>query len=69
MAAVITDIRISNPEQMNEFEMIQVMDNLKEHGIQNYSMRPGNNCIWVSYNLVNCYYIFRGGKIVDVQYD
>jgi hypothetical protein len=65
----MSDARILNPELMNEFEMIQVMDRLQERGIKYYTMQPGNNCIWVSYNLVNCYYIFRGGKIVDIQYD
>ena len=54
---------------MNDFEVIMVADDLAKKGIQHYSMRPGNNCIWVSYGLIDCYYIFRNGKIVDIQVD
>ena len=54
---------------MNEFEVIMVQDDLARKGIQHYSMRPGNDCIWVSYGLVDCYYIFRDGKIIDIQID
>ena len=55
--------------EMNEFEVILVRDDLAKKDIQNYEMRPGNDCIWVSYGLVDCYYIFRGGRIVDIQID
>jgi hypothetical protein len=55
--------------KMNEFEVIMVQDDLTKKGIQNYTMRPGNDCIWVSYGLINCYYIFRAGQIADVQVD
>ncbi len=65
----MSNIQINKPEMMNEFEMIQVMDDLKSKGIENYSMRPGNDCIWVSYPMIECYYIFRDGKVVDIQYD
>ena len=54
---------------MNEFEVIMVQDDLVKKGIMNYEMRPGNDCIWVNYGLVNCYYIFRNGQIADVQFD
>ena len=54
---------------MNEFEVILVQDDLAKKGVENYNLYPGNNCIWVQYHQVNCYYIFREGKIVDVQYD
>ena len=54
---------------MNEFEVILVRDDLNKRGILNYEMRPGNDCIWVNYGLVNCYYIFRDGRIADVQVD
>lgn len=56
-------------DELNSFEVIQVTDDLRKHGIENYEMRPGNNCIWVSYGLVDCYYIFRDGKIFDIQFD
>jgi hypothetical protein len=54
---------------MNELEVILVHDDLAKRGIKHYDMRPGNDCIWVNYGLVNCYYIFRNGQIVDVQID
>lgn len=55
--------------ELNEFEVILVHDDLRQKGITNYSMQPGNDCIWVTYGLVDCYYIFRNGQIADVQYD
>lgn len=54
---------------MNEFEQMLVHEDLRKQGIENYTMRPGNDCIWVSYGLVDSYYIFRDGKIVDIQID
>jgi len=54
---------------MNEFEVIQIQDDLSKRGITHYSMQPGRDCIWVSYGLVNCYYIFRDGQIADIQID
>jgi hypothetical protein len=56
-------------KELNEFEVILVHEDMRQRGIVNYDMRPGNNCIWVNYGLVNCYYIFRNGQIADVQYD
>ncbi len=63
------NIQIHHAELMNEFQIIQVMDDLKSRGIDNYTMRPGNNCIWVSYPMIDCYYIFQDGQVVDIQYD
>jgi len=54
---------------MNPFEVILVQADLEKKGIKHYDMRPGNDCIWVNYGLVNCYYIFRDGRIVDIQID
>lgn len=54
---------------MNEFEVMLVAEHLRKQGIADYTIQPGNKCIWVNYGLVNCYYIFRDGKIVDVQFD
>jgi hypothetical protein len=56
-------------KDLNEFEVILVHEDMRKRGIVNYDMRPGNDCIWVNYGLVNCYYIFRNGQIADVQYD
>lgn len=67
---MIDDIEIINPEKMNEFQMIQVMDDLKAKGITRYTMRPGNECIWVTFNsIIDCYYIFNAGELVDIQFD
>jgi hypothetical protein len=54
---------------MNEFEVMLVTEDLRKKGVTNYSMQPGNKCIWVSHGLVNCYYIFQDGKIADIQVD
>jgi hypothetical protein len=54
---------------LNPFEVMLVTADLEEKGIKYYDMRPGNDCIWVNYGLVNCYYIFRDGKIADIQFD
>lgn len=56
---------------MNSNEVEVVKADLAARGIQvgNYTMRQGNNCIWVSHGLVDCYYIFNDGKLVDVQFD
>jgi hypothetical protein len=54
---------------LNPFEVILVQADMERLGIKHYDMRPGNDCIWVNYGLVNCYYIFRDGKIADVQID
>ena len=56
-------------KELNEFEVIRVIEDLRQRGIVNYDMRPGNDCIWVNYGRIHSYYIFRNGKIVDIQFD
>jgi hypothetical protein len=56
-------------ELLNPIEVMQVQIDLERKGIVNYNMQAGNDCIWVKYGLVNCYYIFRNGEIADVQVD
>ena len=58
-----------NKELLNPIEVMQVQIDLERKGIVNYNMHPGNDCIWVNYGSVNCYYIFRNGEIADVQID
>lgn len=59
-----------NPGLMNEFEMIQVGDYMEKNSPDvQYTMAPGNNCIWVYYSFMNLYFIFRDGKIADIQID
>ena len=37
--------------------------------VTHYTMTEGNDCIWVYYSHMNLYFIFRDGKVVDVQID
>lgn len=56
--------------RLNEFEMIQVGEYMDKHYPDMlYTMTEGNNCIWVYWSNMNLYFIFREGKIVDVQID
>ena len=54
---------------MNEFELMLVHEDMLKRGITDYTVQPGNNCLWVSYQRVNAYYIFQDGVVVDIQYD
>lgn len=62
-------VTINNPTQLNELELLKVVEHLESRGIKDYTVRPGNNCIWVSYNRVDSYYIFQDGRLFDIQYD
>ena len=59
--------------KINEFDRILVMDKLEELGIKDYTLLPGNDCVWVTYYrrgfAMNDYYIIRKGKIVDIISD
>lgn len=62
--------RVVNPSLMNEFEMIQVGNYMdQQHPDAQYTMLPGNECIWVYFGHLNLYFIFNDGKIADVQID
>ena len=37
--------------------------------VTHYTMTEGNDCIWVYYSHMNLYFIFRDGRVVDVQID
>ena len=54
---------------LNEFEVLVVAECLKNRGIDHYSLHKGNDCIWASYGVVNEYYIFKAGLLVDIQID
>jgi hypothetical protein len=61
---------IHHAELMNEFEMIQVSHHMEQTNPDVlYTMTPGNDCIWVYYGQLNLYYIFRNGKIAEIQVD
>ncbi len=58
-----------NTLDLNSLEALQVIEDLRKNNIVNYTMRPGKDCIWVTHGLVDAYYIFRDGKLVDIQID
>lgn len=59
--------------EVNSFDKIIVTDDLSKKGITNYTIMPGNDCVWVNYRKggvsLNCYYIIRQSKIIDIIYD
>ena len=63
------DITI-NPN-LNPLEVIQVEDYMAQHfpKVTHYTMTLGNACVWVYYSFMNLYFVFRDGKIVDIQID
>jgi hypothetical protein len=58
---------------INEFQLIVVLDTLKERGTEWATVQPGNDCVWVcsgsSSIPINEYFIFNKGKLVDIQID
>lgn len=57
-----------NPK-LNPLEVLIVCEELKKKGIAHYTLTEGNDCIWAYYGRINEYYIFRDGRLVDVQID
>ena len=60
--------------EVNEFEYLVVQKDMQDKGYDNFSIRPGNGCVWASVSRGNgiwldFYYIFREGRIVDIQVD
>jgi hypothetical protein len=54
---------------LNSLEVLVVAEALASKGVTHYTLTPGNDCIWASYNAINEYYIFAKGLLVDVQVD
>lgn len=54
---------------LNPFELIIVLDRLHKAGKKYADIYKGNNCIWVALGNINHYYIFRDGKLADIQVD
>ena len=54
---------------VNEFEAIVVMERLQKKGVTHAVLTPGNNCVWAYYGVINEYYIFSKGLLVDIQID
>jgi hypothetical protein len=56
-------------QEVNSFDRVLVVNDLVKKGIVDYTIQPGNGCVWVNYGRVNCYYIIREGRIAEVQFD
>ena len=59
-------------EEIADKQALQVvMDYLEARGTKYASIYNGNDCIWVAsgFNALNEYFIFRNGKLVDIQAD
>jgi hypothetical protein len=55
--------------QIEQYKVDLITANLAAKGVTNFEIRNGNDCIWVSYGHIDAYYVFRDGKIVDIQVD
>ena len=63
-------MRILTPETLNSLEVLQVQDWMNKNNPNiHYDVRSGNQCVWISYGQINIYFIFRDGKIADIQVD
>ncbi len=60
---------VSIHPRLNPLEVMIVCEELKRKGIEHYTLTEGNDCIWAYYGRINEYYIFRDGRLVDVQID
>jgi hypothetical protein len=64
----MTELRIVDQE-VDPLQLMIVHDDLKSRGVRHATIYKGNGCIWVSYNLIDAYYIFKNFELVDIQYD
>jgi hypothetical protein len=57
--------------EINSFERLVVVEQLRKQNIQEYTMRQGNGCVWVKAphggHTLNYYFIFKEGELVDIQ--
>ena len=60
-------------KDINELELLVVLEKLRERGTQRANIYKGNGCIWVASGSSSCpineYFIFREGRLVDIQID
>lgn len=54
---------------LNELEVMIVVDRLEKQGVKDYTLARGNDCIYAYYGVINEYYIFKEGLLVDIQID
>lgn len=63
-------MRILTPETLNSLEVIQVRDWMEKNNPNiHYDVRSGNGSVWVNFAGLNLYFIFRNGRIADIQVD
>jgi hypothetical protein len=55
--------------ELNPLEVMVVEEDMARRGVTTYTMTKGNDCIWVYYGSMNLYYIFKEGRIHDIQID
>ena len=60
---------ITIDKTLNELEVMIVAEHLQNKGVENYTLTQGNDCNWAYYGQLNEYYIFRDGRLVDIQID
>ena len=54
---------------LNPLEVLVVTEHLEKKGVESYTLTQGNDCIWAYYGVINEYYIFKAGHLVDIQID
>ena len=54
---------------LNSLEVMVVAEHLEKRGVADYTLAKGNDCIWAYYGQINEYYIFRDGRLADIQID
>jgi len=54
---------------LNSLEVLVVAEHLERRGVTHYTLTQGNDCIWAYYGVINEYYIFKAGLLVDVRID
>ena len=62
------NLQVNDPT-LNPLELLLVAEDLDHKGVGYATATRGNDCIYVYYGVINSYYIFRNGKIADIQYD
>lgn len=62
-------IEIVGKDQLDTFELLRVAEDMRARGVDRYTVRPGNDCVWVTYPVggvqVDMYYVFDQGRLVD----
>ena len=58
---------------LNAFEVLVVVDHYEKLGIKHFDLMKGNGCIWSARGSgsvpINEYFVFREGKLIDIQID